>query len=176
MMRKLGIAAAVLVTLLVAGTVYYMLPRATKVRITDTEVARMDRKETTGNERTRDVRFIYATEVDSGKARVFRNEDFFWYFKFDSGDVAAEASKLSTSAPNQVALATYYGVRIPILSAYPNVLSLKEVSEDYVHVPWFSMTMLVVLLIAFVWAGVKVRRLFQSAKSKLSKNPDGQAS
>lgn len=171
MMRKLGIALAVLVTLLVAGTIFYFMPRAAKVRVTDTEVARVDRKDPAGTDKTRDVRFIYATDVDTGKARVFRNEDFAWYLKFDSGDVAAEASKLATSAPDQVALVKYYGVRIPIFSLYPNVLSLKEVPEDYVHVPWVNMIVLILLLVGFVWAGMRVRRLFRGAKARFSKKP-----
>lgn len=170
-MRKLGIAFALLVTLLFAGTVFYFMPRAAKVRVTDTEVARMDRKGDPGTDKTRDVRFIYATEVDTGKARVFRNEDFVWYLKFDSGDVAAEASKLATNATEEVALVKYYGVRIPILSAYPNVLSLEEVPADYVYVPWVNMVVLILLLFGFLWTGVKVRRFFRAAKTKLSKKP-----
>jgi hypothetical protein len=34
------------------------------------------------------------------------------------------------------------------------------------------MVILVVLLILFIWGGVKVRRLFSTAKAKLSKRPD----
>ena len=64
--RKLGIALAVLVALLFAGTLYYFMPRASKVLITGTEVKRMDTKdEATGDHRSRDVRFIYATEQKS---------------------------------------------------------------------------------------------------------------
>ena len=59
-----------------------------------------------------------------------------------------------------------------VLDSYPNVLSLKEVEADYVYVPWVNMVILVVLLILFIWAGVKVRRLFATAKAKLSKRPE----
>jgi hypothetical protein len=58
------------------------------------------------------------------------------------------------------------------MDSYPNVLSLKEVESDYVYVPWVNMVILVVLLILFIWAGVKVRHVFSSAKAKLSKRPD----
>ncbi|MGB8222075.1 MAG: DUF1523 family protein [Polyangiales bacterium] len=178
-MRKLGVALAVLVTLLFAGTLYYFMPRATKVLVTGTDVKRMDQKDAaSGEHKTRDVRFIYATELETKKARVFRNEDNGWYFKWDSGDVAAEASKLASSSIDeaeaktaQVALLKYYGVRISILDSYPNVLSLKEVGQDYVYVPWVNMVVLVVLLIAFLWLGVKMRRLFRGAKAKMSKKP-----
>ena len=172
-MRKVGVAIAVLVAMLFAGTLYYFMPRATKVLVTGTEVKRMDSKEpTTGEHRSRDVRFIYATEQKSKKALVFRNEDNGWYFKFDSGDIAAEASKLAKNEVDETALLKYYGLRIAVLDSYPNVLSLKEVEADYVYVPWVNMVVLVVLLILFIWAGVKVRRLFSAAKAKLSKRPD----
>jgi hypothetical protein len=171
-MRKLGVALAVLVALLFAGTLYYFMPRATKVLVTGTEVKRMDTKDPAGEHRSRDVRFIYATAQKSKKALVFRNEDNGWYFKFDSGDIAAEASKLAKNEVDETALLKYYGIRIAILDSYPNVLSLKEVQPDYVYVPWVNMVVLVVLLILFIWAGVKVRRLFTTAKAKLSKKPD----
>lgn len=172
-MRKLGIALAVLVALLFAGTLFYFMPRAEKVLVTGTEVKRMDSKDgATGDHRSRDVRFIYAKDQETQKAIVFRNEDNGWYFKFDSGDIAAEASKLAKNDVDETALVTYYGVRIAIFDSYPNVLSLKEVAPDYVYIPWFNMVVLVLLLLVFVWAGVKVRRLFGAAKAKLSKNPE----
>lgn len=170
-MRKLGVAVAVLVALLVAGTLYYFMPRATKATVTGTEVKRIDKADATGG-RTRDVRFIYATTQAKKKALVFRNEDNPWYLKWDSGDVAAEASKLAKNEVEETALITYYGLRIPLFDSYPNVLSIKEVEPDYVHIPWFNMVVLVLLLIAFVWGGVKVRRLLRTAKAKLSKNPE----
>ena len=172
-MRKLGVAVAVLVALLFAGTLYFFMPRATKVLITGTEVKRMDSKEpTTGKHRSRDVRFIYATDLSTKKARVFRNEDNGWYLKFDAGDIAAEATKLAKNDVDETALLKYYGLRIAIFDAYPNVLSLTEVEPDYVYIPWASMIILVVLLILFIWGGVKTRRLFGAAKAKLSKRPD----
>ncbi|MGB5703558.1 MAG: DUF1523 family protein [Polyangiales bacterium] len=170
--RKIGVAIAVLIALFVGSNIYYFMPRATTARITGTEVKRMDRKETTtGNDTTRDVRFVYATDFDTGKAIVFRNEDNGWYFKFDAGDIAAEASKLAKNEVDEVALVKYYGVRIAVLDSYPNVLSIKEVESDYVYVPWVNMVVLVLLLIVFIWAGVKVRKLFHSAKNKMTNRP-----
>lgn len=171
-MRKLGIALAVLVALLFAGTLYYFMPRATKVLITGTEVKRMDQKDpATGKHKSRDVRFIYATDLETKKALVFRNEDNGWYFKFDSGDIAAEASKLAKNDIEETALLKYYGLRIAILDSYPNVLSLKEVEPEYVYVPWVNMVVLVLLLVFFIWAGVKARRLFEKAKDKVTNRP-----
>lgn len=170
--RKLGIAFAALIALFVAFNIYYFLPRATMATITGTEVKRMDRKpNATGDQKTRDVRFIYATELDSKRAIVFRNEDNSWYLKFDSGDIAAEASKLASNKVEEVALVRYYGVRIAIFDSYPNVLSIKEVDPDYVYVPWVSATILVALLILFIWAGVKIRKVFRAAKVKITSRP-----
>lgn len=172
--RKIGIVLAAIVALLVGGTLYYFMPRAQMVYVTGTDVKRMDQKDAaTGGEKTRDVRFIYATAVDSQKALVFRNEDNGWYFKFDSGDIAAEANKLAKSEAQKTALIRYYGLRIPVLDSYPNALSLKEVPPDYVYVPWVNMIILVVLLIGFLWIGVKVRRVFRKAKDKVTGRPPG---
>ncbi|MGD8607755.1 MAG: DUF1523 family protein [Myxococcales bacterium] len=170
--RKIGIALAAIVALFVGGTLYYFMPRAQMVYVTGTDVKRMDKTDAaTGGEKTRDVRFLYATSVDSQKALVFRNEDNGWYFKFDSGDIAAEASKLAKSEAQETALIRYYGLRIPVLDSYPNALSLKQVPADYVYVPWVNMIILVVLLIGFLWVGVKVRRVFRRAKDKVTGRP-----
>jgi len=170
--RKIGVAIAVLIALFVAGNIYYFMPRATKGLITGTEVKRMDRSETPKNDaQTRDVRFIYATELETKKAIVFRNEDNGWYFKFDAGDIAAEATKLAKNDIDEVALIKYYGLRIAILDSYPNVLSIEEVTEDYVYVPWVNMVVLILMLVAFIWGGVKVRKLFRSAKEKITNRP-----
>ena len=170
--RKIGVAIALLIALFVAFNIYYFMPRAVMGSVTGTDVKRMDRKDiSTGDEKTRDVRFIYATERDTKKALVFRNEDNGWYFKFDAGDIAAEASKLAKNEVDEVALIKYYGLRIAVLDSYPNVLSIKEVDPDYVYVPWVNMVILVVMLIVFIWGGIKVRRLFRRAKDKMSGRP-----
>ncbi|KPK16638.1 MAG: hypothetical protein AMJ62_04635 [Myxococcales bacterium SG8_38] len=166
--RKIGIAIAAIVALFIGGTLYYFMPRAVMVHVTGTDVKRMDQTDATGQEKTRDVRFLYATEVESNEARVFRNEDNGWYFKFNSGDIAAEAAKLAKNDVQETALIRYYGLRIPVFDSYPNVLALKEVEPDYVYVPWVNMIILVLLLIAFLWAGVKVRRIFRRAKDKVT--------
>jgi hypothetical protein len=170
--RKIGLAIAVLIALFVAFNIYYFMPRTTMASITGSDVKRMDSKDVaTGDAKTRDVRFIYATEIDTGKAVVFRNEDNGWYFKFDAGDIAAEASKLAKNEVDEIALIKYYGVRIPVFDSYPNVLSIKQVDRDYVYVPWVNMIVLVLLLIVFIWGGVKVRKLFRSAKAKITNRP-----
>ena len=171
-LRKLGVAIAVLVALLFAGTLYYFTPRATKVTITGSEVKRMDRKGTKAGQ-TRDVYFIYAKNVSDGKARAFRNEDNPWYFKWDSGDVAAQAISMAQNQTadlarggKEVVLAKYYGFRFPFFDLFPNVLSLKAVPADYVYIPVVPIIFLIVLLVVFIWGGIKMRKLFHAASDK----------
>ncbi|MEM9196119.1 MAG: DUF1523 family protein, partial [Myxococcota bacterium] len=167
-----GVWFAVIVALLFAGTLFYFMPRAAKVTITGTDVKREDKKGAQAGV-TRDVRFIYANNVSDGKARAFRNEDNPWYIKWDSGDIAAQATGMVQSETadlakdeKQVVLVKYYGLRIPVLSLYPNVLSLKVVPPDYVYFPVFNIVFLIVLLVLFIWGGIKVRKLFRAAGNK----------
>jgi hypothetical protein len=173
-MRNLGVTLAVLIAALFASTLYYYMPRAAKVTITGTEVKRMDRKGAQpGQDHTRDVRFVYATDLSDGKALAFRNEDNGWYFKWDSGDIAAEAMSMAQTetadvadGEKQVVLAKYYGARVSMFDIYPNLLSLKKVAADYVYIPVFNIIFLIVLLALFVWGGIKVRKLFHAAGAK----------
>ena len=174
-MKKLGVALAILFAASFAGALYYYMPRATKVVITGTDVKRMDAKGAKAGQ-TRDVRFVYAKDVSDGKARVFRNEDNGWYFKWDSGDIAAEAMSMAQTetadmldGKNDVVLAKYYGVRFPMLDLFPNILSLKKVPSSYTYVPIFNIVFLVVLLAVFIWGGIKVRRLLRLARDRARK-------
>jgi len=170
--RKIGVAIAVLIALFVAFNIYYFMPRATMVKIIKTEVQRKEAKNaTTGEDRSRDQLLVYTEDFNTGETLVLRNEDNAWYFKFDSSDVAAEASKFAKDPGNPPVLVKYYGLRVPVLSEYPNVLSLKQVDQDYVYVPWVNMIILVLMLILFIWLGVKVRKLFRSAKNKITNRP-----
>jgi len=173
-MKKLSVALALLFTVLFAGCLYYYMPRATKVTISGTDVKRVDRKGAQpGQDRTRDVRFVYATEVDSGKALALRNEDNKWYFKWDSGDIAAEAMSFAQGesadtarGDKDVVLLKYYGVRVPMLDLFPNILSLKKVPGDYVYIPYGNIAFLIVLLALFIWGGVKLRKFLHAAAAK----------
>ena len=174
-MKRLGVVLSVLVAAWFAFSLYYFMPRATKVTISGTDVKRVERKNPQpGQGPTRDVRYVYATAVDTGKALAFRNEDNGWYFKWDSGDIAAQAMSLAQSetaskadkGPNTVVLVKYYGVRFPFVSAYPNILSLRQVPANYVYIPVVPIIILLVLLILFVWGGIKLRKLFRAAGRK----------
>ncbi len=176
-MRKLGVALALVFTVLFASSLYYFMPRATKVTISGTDVKRMDRKGAEpGQPQTRDVRFVYATELEGGKALALRNEDNGWYFKWDSGDIAAQAMSFGqgeagdtaegAATEKAIVLVKYYGIRVPVLDLYPNILSLEKVPEDYVYVPYGNIVFLLALLGLFIWGGVKLRKFLRAAGAK----------
>jgi hypothetical protein len=164
-----GTLAALLVALL-----HYNLPRREIVRITGVEIKleRIDPDSvfwaaSEGGTATgpveRDVRFIDTVRADGG-VMVFRNEDTGggWppYFKFDGANLQAEARNLvSTAADPQWVAMRYYGWRIPLLSVYPNALSVRPVDGPDVRlIPWFNIVVLT-LLVAVIWAvGVRLRR------------------
>ncbi len=110
--------------------------------------------------RTRDVRFIYS-KTPEGDDRVYRNEDTGWgwppYFKFDTADLAAQATDLvSTAEDPEWVVVRHYGWRIPIFSMYPNALSIRPATgPDEELFPWFNVV-LVTLLVLIV---LIVRRL-----------------
>lgn len=125
----LGIVAAYALLL------FYALPRTVKAHVTNTEVKRSVEDAQT------DVRYVIA-ETLNGEPRIFRNTDTRWgfppYFKFDSGTVAALASNLARNRPGQVTLIRYYGFRIPMLNAFPNVVSLRLVDQAFEPLPVFN--------------------------------------
>ncbi|MCK0169087.1 DUF1523 family protein [Jannaschia sp. S6380] len=156
----------------VAAFLHYTLPQTDIVRVTDTDVVRIDptpynrlfyADADVGNAAndSRDVRFINAVNEDR-RARVYRNQDTGWgwppYFKFDSANLQAEANDYDSDVtPEWVAL-KHYGWRIEFLSIYPNAIGLRPVEGPEVTiVPWFNIIFLT-LLLALVWA-ITVRLL-----------------
>ncbi len=134
------------VVLVVGAFLHFYLPGTDVVRITGTDVKRMDN----GGDRprgkgmpvaTRDVRFIN-TVTASGRVRVYRNEDTGWgwppYFKFDSADVTAKATAVLKSKRTQWAAITSYGWRIQLFSMFPNITSMKVVPKGYFQIPYFN--------------------------------------
>lgn len=163
-MRALKWGVGIVLLLLVAGFLHYSLPSRDIVRVIDTEVARMDVTTTDayGEEivRTRDVRFIEAVWPD-GSPRVYRNEDTGWgwppYLKFDSANLHAEAQSMASTAEDpKWVIVTHYGWRIPVLSMFPNALSIRPAEgPDQVLVPWVN-----IVLIALLVIGALVLRRF----------------
>ncbi len=148
---------------------HYNLPDRDIVRIVDTEVSRVDKKDgigrgepDAGTDRleTIDVRYI-STMKPNGRPMVYRNQDTGWgwppYFKFDTGDLMAEAQDYAAKngTENQTWVAVkHYGWRIKLFSMYPNAISIQEVEGPNARlIPWFNIIFLAVLfgLIFWIW-------------------------
>ncbi len=84
----------------------YFIADTITTRITDAQMTKVDN------------RFMIATE-----ARPFVNEDVWYRFKFDSGNVQNDAIRLK----GKLVKIKKYGWRIAILSRYENVLKIEEV-------------------------------------------------
>ncbi len=151
--------------LLIAAVLHYSLPSRDVVRIVGTNVVRMDfeRRDAQGNPITvtRDVQLIYAKWPDGGD-RVYRNEDTSWgwppYFKFDTANLATQSTDLvsTAEAPDWVVV-RHYGWRIPVLSMFPNALSIRGASgPDESLRPWFNILFitLLVLIVLIVRRGL----------------------
>ena len=165
----------------IALFLHYQLPRTDVVRIVGTEVQRIDvdgwsvfwsepatrAGAGAGAPLNRDVLLIQTIEEDGGQ-RVFRNEDTgLWppYLKFDSSDLQAEAADLTSTraAPEWVAV-RYYGWRVPMLTVYPNAVSIRPVAgPDVLVIPWVTIVVLAVLAVLFAALYVRWRR-FREAR------------
>ena len=153
----------------------YYLPGRDVVQIVGTEVKRIDVEKGapfwdradigTQEGATRDVRFINA-QFENGRTRVYRNEDTGWgfppYFKFDSGDVTAEAQSLAKG--DQWVAVRHYGWRIKLFSIFPNATSIKHVSgPNALLIPWFNIVFIGFLLGLWFWIWRMIRR-FKTAR------------
>jgi hypothetical protein len=99
---------------------------------------------------------------------MFRNEDtgFGWppFFKFDEGDVAAQANNFATDHRQAVVLVKYYGFRIRLFSMFPNIVSMREVPADYQPINWFAIVFVVlhVVAAAYGWFALRTSRQEQA--------------
>lgn len=151
----------VLFVVVVFAFFHYTLPQRDIVRITSTEIIRMDfsgwnriffAQADAGNEEgvNRDLRLINTAYPD-GSVMVFRNEDtgfgWPWYFKLDSSNLQAEAADLVSTRNDPIWVAiTHYGWRNEFLTIYPNAISVKEVSGPDVRlIPWVNIIIFIIL-------------------------------
>ena len=161
-----------LVILLIAGFLHYFLPSRDIVQIVGTDVKRMDignkpwfwDKTDAGTEThsTRDVRFINAI-WPGGKSRVYRNEDTNWsfppYFKFDSGNLSAEAQGLAKQEGTVWVAVSHYGWRVKLLSMFPNAYRVKRVeSPDALLIPWFNIAFLSLITVLWLSAYLSLKK------------------
>ena len=152
---------AILVVLgLIGAFFHHYLPSQDIVRIVRTETVRVDVDATDaqGNptQVSRDQNRIYAFRPD-GAERVYRNEDtgwgFPWYFKFDTANLAAAAEDaVSTKADPRWYVVNHYGWRIPLLSMFPNAISMRPAeSQEESLFPWFNVIFFVVLIVTILF-------------------------
>lgn len=156
---------ALLVLAVVAAALHYAMPSRDIVRIVGTEV-RLETETVKAPDGKRqlvqdDVYFIKSVEPD-GSPRVYRNEDNYWYLKFDSSNLDTEASNLvSTEAAPRWVVVSHYGWRIPFLSMYPNATSIRLADgPDENLFPWLNViivTLLVVTLLV-LWRIFRILR------------------
>jgi hypothetical protein len=167
-MRWPRIIVLALVAALVGAFLHYTLPQRDVVRITDTDIIRTDfsrlnrmfyAQGDSGAAQTenRDLRIINTVRAN-GRDLVFRNEDtgFGWppYFKLDSADLHAEASRLAREDPQQWYAITHYGWRSNVVSIYPNAIAIRPVEgPDVTLIPWLNIVILLLLAAAIfmVW-------------------------
>lgn len=164
-----------LIAAIVGAFLHYTLPQHDIVRITYTEVRRVDvganalfwASSAPGNAeggQNRDIRFIEAFRPD-GRPMIYRNEDTGWgwppYLKMNTSNVQAEANDLISSkeAPQWVVV-RHYGWRAEFMSIYPNAVSLRPVAGPDVRiVPWFNIILLAALGLGAIWAWRSLARL-----------------
>ena len=137
--KRLGVGGGLILGLIYVSFWMYSLPNFTKVHVTGTEVTRQDVENKEGVKVTTDVRYVMAETLD-GEPRMYRNEDTGWgwppYLKFDEGNIAAQATNYSVDGRDEIVLIKHYGFRIPIVSAFPNIISMKTVTAEAQVIPW----------------------------------------
>jgi hypothetical protein len=175
-MQRIKTILKVIVFVIVGGLLHYVLPQHDIVRVTSTEIIRMDftgfnrlfyAQADSGNAEhtTRDMRLINTERKktflfgfiarDAKGVMVYRNEDTGWiwppYFKFDSSNLQAEAAAvMSNTGEEKWAVLTHYGWRSRFLSIYPNAIGIREVSgPDVTIIPWFNIFFFAFLIVAY---------------------------
>lgn len=178
MVRYIKITLRVIAFVFAFGLLHYILPQHDVVKITSTEIIRMDfssmnrlffAQSDSGSQdlTTRDVRLINTVKKktfllgfyqrDAEGIMVYRNEDTGWiwppYFKFDSSDLQAEASaNISTADKEQWVVMTHYGWRNRLLTIYPNAIAIRPVDGPNVTIiPWVNITFFVFLIVAYLF-------------------------
>ena len=167
---------------------HYVLPQHDVVRITSTEIIRMDftnfnrlffAQADSGSSElsTRDMRLINTDKRKtfllgfiprtSEEVMVYRNEDTGWiwppYFKFDSSDLQASASSnMSAPGAEQWAVVTHYGWRNRFFTIYPNAVGIRGIDGPDVRIiPWFNIFFIVFWVFAYFFARAMWRQFRQ---------------
>jgi len=183
--KKIKIGIGIVLIVAVALFFHYHLPRTAVVQISGTDIKRMDEakeiKETQGETdkqvkiepHTKDVRYINSVS-QKGKPMVFKNDDTGWgwppYLKFDSANLTAEAQAFATDQSKPWVLVKYYGWRFTVFSMFPNVLDLKQVDQDYTHIPIFNIVFFILLFILIFIIRRKFKKFVTQFREKKKTN------
>ena len=181
MWTKIKWGLLILAVLVVGLFLHYTLPQRDIVRVVDTgnRITQIGANwifysiEDTGTgaetSTTRDIRFIEAVYPDNSTVIVYRNEDtgWFWppYFKWDSSTLQAEATNLrSTKVAAQWVAVTHYGWRVPLLSAFPNAVSISPVAGPDVRlIPWVN----IIILTFLAFAVFMIRKMWLQFRERM---------
>ncbi len=154
-MKKFFIAYIVCFAIGTAILFSYYLPSTDIVKITGSEVKRVDNDgpisaDNPADGPTRDVYYIY-TINENKKIMVYRNEDTGWsfpfYFKFNSADIQAQAQ--SANDANQISRIVHYGWRFNMMNMFKNIVSIKPV--DSFEASTFSFYTILKFAGWFIW-------------------------
>lgn len=178
MARYIKMTLRIIAFVFAFGLLHYVLPQHDVVKITSTEIIRMDfssmnrlffAQSDSGSKEltTRDVRLINTVKKktfllgffqrDAEGIMVYRNEDTGWiwppYFKFDSSDLQAEAAaNISTADNERWVVMTHYGWRNRLLTIYPNAIAIRPIDGPNVTIiPWFNIAFFVFLIVAYLF-------------------------
>lgn len=113
---RIGIPLVILIGLMFTNLPYQWLTQ----RTLDVALIKDKQVTTETDKQSGKVTSTYLIFTDQG---VFRNDDATWFAKFDSSDFYGNLDVGKTYRLK------VYGWRIPILSMYPNIVRMKEVSD-----------------------------------------------
>ena len=142
----------------------YSLPSKDVVHFAGTEVKRVDKDGPISSRNpqdgpTVDVYFIQTTKADN--VHVFRNEDtgfgFPLYFKYDSADIQGKANVYLNK--KEEVMITSYGWRSRMLSLFPNVLSIKPMSENPLSFSLVRWIVMVLLIVGYGYIGLRLYKI-----------------
>jgi hypothetical protein len=127
-------------SILLITVTYIYSPKYDVVKIQGTEVKRTSEKGSI-DVTFKDVYYIYT--IKEGSPLVLRNEDAFFYMKFNSADLQTLAQEFE----NGMAQVKYYGIRSTWFSLFPNAIGIKSNTESTTD---FSLFLWVNLFISFI--------------------------
>mgnify|MGYP003686868861 CR=1 FL=1 len=165
-MKKFFLTLYLLVLVFVGLCLFYYLPSTQDVHLVGTEVKREIRDGVEG-EQIKDIRYVVARAIPSGKTLMYRNEDMPWppYFKFDSGDLSGKVMNIKEYNPDTQVLITYYGLRVPFLSLYPNITKIQKNLKKEDHLPIFNWIVLSIFSILYLLGLFLILRKLRARKN-----------